>query len=248
MRLASESLIETQPNKGFIVRPLMVQDIKAMFEALRIIELGTASLAVHQDPTRHGFKEESLKDRIKTYLSILFFALALILPLIGGAIGWAGWEFKVGVIVAAIVFSVCFVLGVLFALLVQEPAWFEILTPFVSGILYSVLNLVPLPFDDVLVAIAGAVTSYTMALKRYTEAPKWIVAPPLAAAVYTLFGEFIPGPVDELAVSFVAAIISSVGAAASTRRAGNGEPPALEEGAVEQHEEAMIKGPESRDA
>lgn len=53
LRLASESLVETQPNKGFIVRPLMVQNIKAMFEALRIIELGAASLAVHQDSTRY---------------------------------------------------------------------------------------------------------------------------------------------------------------------------------------------------
>ena len=189
-----------------------------------------------------------MSDRIKTYLSIFFFALALILPLIGGAIGWAGWEFRVGVVAAASLFAVCFVLGVLLALLVKEPAWFEILTPFVSGILYSVLNLIPLPFDDVLVAIAGAVTSYTMALKRYTDAPRWIVAPPLAAAIYTLFGEFIPGPVDELAVSFLAAVVSSVGAAASTRRAGAGELPALEEGAVEEHEEMVVKEPESREA
>jgi hypothetical protein len=190
----------------------------------------------------------TLSDRIKTYLSIFFFALALILPLIGGAIGWAGWEFKVGVIAATILFAVCFVLGVLFALLVKEPHWFEILTPFVSGILYSVLNFVPLPFDDILVAIAGAVTSYVMALKRYTEAPKWIVAPPLAAAVYTLFGEFIPGPVDELVVSFLAATISSIGAAASTRRAGAGEPPALEQGGSEEREEIVAKEPGTRDA
>jgi hypothetical protein len=189
-----------------------------------------------------------LKDRIKTYLSILFFALALILPLIGGAIGWAGWEFKVGVIVAAGIFALCFVLGVLFALLVREPHWFEILMPFVSGMLYSALNLIPLPFDDVLVAIAGAVTSYTMALKRYTDAPKWIAAPPLAAAVYTLFGEFIPGPVDELVVSALATIISSVGAAASTRRARAGGPPALEGEVVKEHEQIIVKEPESREA
>jgi len=187
-----------------------------------------------------------LSDRIKTYLSILFFALALILPLVGGAIGWAGWEFRVGVVVAAGIFAVCFVLGVLLALLVKEPHWFEILTPFVSGILYSVLNLIPLPFDDLLVAIAGAVTSYTMALKRYTDAPKWIVAPPLAAAIYTVFGEFIPGPVDELAVSLLAAIVSSAGAAASRRRAGAGELPSPEEGTVEKHEEMVVKGPDNR--
>ena len=186
-----------------------------------------------------------MKDRIKSYLSIFFFALALILPLIGGFIGWAGWEFKVGVIAATILFAVCFVLGVLFALLVQEPHWFEILTPFASGILYSVLNLVPLPFDDILVAIAGAVASYTIALKRYADAPKWIIAPPLAAAIYTVFGEFIPGPVDELVVSLLAAAISSAGAAASARRAGPEEPPTVEGEVVEVHEELVAKGPES---
>jgi DNA-binding GntR family transcriptional regulator len=53
LRLASESLVDTQPNKGFIVRPLMVQDIKAVFEALRIFDLGAASLAVHQDSTKY---------------------------------------------------------------------------------------------------------------------------------------------------------------------------------------------------
>ena len=73
------------------------------------------------------------------------------------------------------------------------------------------------------------------------------MAPPLAAAVYTLFGEFIPGPVDELAVSLLAAIISSVGAAASTRRAGAEEPPALEERLVEEHKEIIAKEPETRD-
>jgi hypothetical protein len=189
-----------------------------------------------------------LKDRIKTYLSVFFFALALILPLIGGVIGWAGWELKVGIIAATILFAVCFVLGVLFALLVKEPHWFEILMPFVSGILYSALNFIPLPFDDVLVAIAGAVTSYTMTLKRYTDAPRWIIAPPLAAAIYTLFGEFIPGPIDELAVSALATVISSLGAAASTRRAGTGEPPVLEGEVVKEHKEIIVKEPESREA
>jgi len=52
LRLTSESLVETQPNKGFIVRPLTIQNIRAMFAALRILEMGAASLAVHQDPSR----------------------------------------------------------------------------------------------------------------------------------------------------------------------------------------------------
>ncbi len=53
LRLTSEFLVESQPNRGFIVKPLTLQNIKAMFEALRIIEIGAASLAVHQDPARH---------------------------------------------------------------------------------------------------------------------------------------------------------------------------------------------------
>jgi hypothetical protein len=56
-------------------------------------------------------------------------------------------------------------------------------------------------------------------LRRYTAAPRWIVAPPLAAALYTLVGEMVPGPVDELAVSALAAIVSSVAAGVAARRA-----------------------------
>lgn len=53
LRLTSEFLVETQPNKGFIVRPLLVQNIKGMFEALHILEIGAASLAIHQDLDKH---------------------------------------------------------------------------------------------------------------------------------------------------------------------------------------------------
>jgi DNA-binding GntR family transcriptional regulator len=51
VRLASEYLVESQPNRGFVVRPLTFQSVKSMFEALRILELGTATLAVQQDTT-----------------------------------------------------------------------------------------------------------------------------------------------------------------------------------------------------
>jgi len=40
LKLASEHLVESRPNKGFIVKPLTLQDVKAMFEALNIIETG----------------------------------------------------------------------------------------------------------------------------------------------------------------------------------------------------------------
>jgi hypothetical protein len=183
-----------------------------------------------------------MNDRMKAWLSLFFFALALILPLFSLTAGWVtwdgrrlfidwpewnwrtltidwnGWDWRLGVGAAAFTFAVCFILGLWLALRVDAPNWLEILLPFATGIGYSMLNVIPLPFDDFLVTAAGAVASYTMTLKRYTDAPKWIIAPPLAAAAYTLLGEFIPGPVDELAVSMVAALISSIAAARSGQR------------------------------
>ncbi len=47
-RLAADMLVESRPGKGFIVRPLTLQNTKAAFAALRIFELGVASLAARQ--------------------------------------------------------------------------------------------------------------------------------------------------------------------------------------------------------
>ena len=49
LKLSSESLIENHPNKGFFVRPLKIQDIKAAYEALILFEFNAATLAVHND-------------------------------------------------------------------------------------------------------------------------------------------------------------------------------------------------------
>lgn len=62
LRLASEFLVETQPSKGFIVRPLTVQNVKAMFEAMHIMEMGVVSLSIRQDPSKYlPMMEESQK-------------------------------------------------------------------------------------------------------------------------------------------------------------------------------------------
>lgn len=47
-RLAADLLLESQPGKGFLVRPLTLQNTKAAFAALQILELGVAGLAVRQ--------------------------------------------------------------------------------------------------------------------------------------------------------------------------------------------------------
>jgi len=51
LRLSGEKLVESQPGRGFIVRPITLQNTRAAFEAMKILELGVAELAVRQDPT-----------------------------------------------------------------------------------------------------------------------------------------------------------------------------------------------------
>jgi DNA-binding GntR family transcriptional regulator len=49
LRLAGEGWIETQPNRGAMVPPITIQGTRAVFEAMRILELGVAGLAVNQN-------------------------------------------------------------------------------------------------------------------------------------------------------------------------------------------------------
>lgn len=51
-RLEADLLVASQPGKGFIVKPLTLQQTKAAFAALQIMELGVASLAVRQENAR----------------------------------------------------------------------------------------------------------------------------------------------------------------------------------------------------
>jgi hypothetical protein len=173
-----------------------------------------------------------MKDRITAWLAILFFLAALILPLLSLGAGLITWDWKtasfgrsrqynlwVGVAAAIGAFAFCFAFGLVLALRVERPTWPEILLPFATSIGYSVLDIIPLPIDDVVISIGGALASYGMAVKRYDQMSKWALAPTLAAALYTVVGEFVPGPVDELTVGAVAALASSIIAGVSSRRA-----------------------------
>jgi hypothetical protein len=173
-----------------------------------------------------------MKDRILAWFSIVFFAAALILPLLSLGAGLITWDWEtasfgwsqrynlwVGIATAIAAFALCFTAGILLALRVDRPIWPEILLPFVASMGYSVLNIIPLPIDDAVVSIGGALVSYGMATKRYERMSKWALAPTVAAAIYTLLGEFVPGPVDELTVGAVAAIASSIIAGTSSKRA-----------------------------
>jgi len=51
LSLAADLLVESSPGKGYTVRPITIQNTKAAFDALKILELGVARLAVRQDTT-----------------------------------------------------------------------------------------------------------------------------------------------------------------------------------------------------
>jgi DNA-binding GntR family transcriptional regulator len=51
LRLAADFMVESQPSKGFVVRAITLQNTRAAFEALKVLELGVASLAVRQPVT-----------------------------------------------------------------------------------------------------------------------------------------------------------------------------------------------------
>ena len=49
LRLAGEGWIETKPNRGAVVPAITIQGAKAVFEAIRLLELGLTSMAVNQN-------------------------------------------------------------------------------------------------------------------------------------------------------------------------------------------------------
>ncbi len=51
LSLSADLLVESSPGKGFTVRPITIQNTKAAFDALMILEMGVAHLAVRQDAT-----------------------------------------------------------------------------------------------------------------------------------------------------------------------------------------------------
>ncbi len=68
VRLQSENLIESHPNKGVIVRPITLQNTKAMFESMHIFEFGVVDVAMVKDCTnfikRMRLSNEAVKNSI----------------------------------------------------------------------------------------------------------------------------------------------------------------------------------------
>lgn len=154
-----------------------------------------------------------MKDGSKTCLSIFFSVAMFVIPLIALAIGWIGWNFKVGAIAGLASFAVFFLLSGGILATVKDLSWFMVGLPFVAGVVYTVLpDFIPLPFDDAIVLTAGSLMTFALWVRKQPETPKWIVFPLLLSSLYTLVGSFIPGPVDELIVIGIGSGVSVYGA------------------------------------
>lgn len=147
-----------------------------------------------------------MSDIRKTRLVIFLALCALILPLFGLAIGWVGWDIRVGTLVGLGSFVLFFVLAGLTLTMVDDLTRFTIMLPFIIGTLYSLLpDFIPGPVDDAAAVGAGAIFTFALALKRDSETPRSVILPLLFSGLYTLIGGLIPGPVDEFVVAVIMA-------------------------------------------
>ena len=76
VRLQGEKMVESHPNKGVIVRPITLQNTKAMFESMHIFEFGVVDIAIRKDCTLHIKKMAESNEWVKkTILSNKVFDL-----------------------------------------------------------------------------------------------------------------------------------------------------------------------------
>ncbi len=59
VRLHGEKMVESHPKRGVIVRPITLQNTKAMFESMEIIEQGMVAVALKKDCSNYISKMES---------------------------------------------------------------------------------------------------------------------------------------------------------------------------------------------
>ncbi len=154
-----------------------------------------------------------MPDQSKSCFSVLSYISMFVLPIVGFLVGWIGWNIRIGLLTASILFAVFFLLGGFFLGIVGNLSWVSVSLPLVGAIIYSILpNFLPSQIDDSVVMAAGAILTFTLWLRKQPETPKWIIFPLLMASLYTLVGSFIPGPVDELIVTVILGGTSVYGA------------------------------------
>ncbi|MCP4020781.1 MAG: GntR family transcriptional regulator [Desulfobacteraceae bacterium] len=64
VRLQGERMVESHPKKGVIVRPITLQNTKAMFESMKIMEFGVVDIALTKDHSLFIDLMEQANDRM----------------------------------------------------------------------------------------------------------------------------------------------------------------------------------------
>jgi len=70
VRLHSEKMIESHPKRGVIVRPITLQNTKAMFESMKIMELGLVDMAINKDCSNFIKKMKTSNKEIENAIAI----------------------------------------------------------------------------------------------------------------------------------------------------------------------------------
>ncbi|MCF6248961.1 MAG: GntR family transcriptional regulator [Desulfobacula sp.] len=65
VRLHGEKMVESHPKRGVIVRPITLQNTKAMFESMEIIELGMVKIALKKDCSNYIKKMKSSHKQVE---------------------------------------------------------------------------------------------------------------------------------------------------------------------------------------
>lgn len=65
VRLRGEKMLQSHPNKGVVVRPITIQNAKAMFESMEIIELGIVELSMKKDVLPFVEEMEQINKRLE---------------------------------------------------------------------------------------------------------------------------------------------------------------------------------------
>ncbi len=172
-----------------------------------------------------------MSDRLKTGLAIVFFIIAVLLPLVplaalvASLFEWIDlnpWLAGGAVVVS---FILPFTIGAGMLFWVRDPSWVTVYLPYLFSAAYTFLpDLIPFSVDDAAAMTTGAIFSAWLAIRKNPAAPRWVLLPLLGAAVYTFFGGALPGPVDEALVDLLALLIAGYGT-----RTRESPPPSLEE-------------------
>ncbi|MDZ7761836.1 MAG: GntR family transcriptional regulator [Desulfovermiculus sp.] len=65
MRLSADMVVESRPKSGYFVRPITLQSIRSVFEALYLLEGGLADLAVKNDCSREIERMQLANEQMK---------------------------------------------------------------------------------------------------------------------------------------------------------------------------------------